>query len=185
LNITKVEQLRDKVIGLCPVYLDGGNSTKVLLDDGQMVFDRRVLLSTQLALFHSYGLDFSAQKDYLKERLTRQGVLPFYLNNRRVFVPLKMRKPKASRDAVYGYIDINYLDSNVESLSANTCQVSLLTGSKVTILSNKDTVIKSLHVGQEVLTLLQQDQLAVDEETRIAEAIRTLVQAICSIARQK
>ncbi|MEN6328393.1 MAG: hypothetical protein ABFD18_19565, partial [Syntrophomonas sp.] len=63
MDYMKAEQLRDNVIGFYPVYVDGGNSTRILLDSGVEVVDRRGIGSVRQALLRSYGLDPSAQRN--------------------------------------------------------------------------------------------------------------------------
>ncbi|MGI5922250.1 MAG: hypothetical protein ACOX6I_11000, partial [Syntrophomonadaceae bacterium] len=113
MNNIRVEQVRDKVVGFRPVYIDGGNSTELLLLNGEVVVDRRAWTTVQHALFYSYGLDLSAQRNMLRARLNQKGNLPFYLDEKRVFIPLKTRKVLAPRDGVYGYIDESFISNDI------------------------------------------------------------------------
>ena len=85
MDMAKVEQWRDDVVGLRPVYEDIGNCTEILLRNGTVVRDRRVLNSVVKALAAAYAIDLKAQRRILREKITRQGVLPFYLEAGRVF----------------------------------------------------------------------------------------------------
>lgn len=183
MNLVKVEDLRDRVIGLRPVYFEGGNSTELLLDSAEVLLDKRISSSVVYALARSYAIDFSAQRKLLKDRLNRKAVLPFYLDEKRIFVPLKMRTGLTPRDTIYGYVNVLYLDEII-AVGKKTCEVKLVNGMNLNVLSSRNTVVLSEHVGREVLALLQDGQDDNNDEAQIIESVRSLLRILVNMARQ-
>lgn len=150
LNFVRVEEWREEVIGLRPVYTDYGDVTEIISLSGQSVFDKRGLRSVQRAIGRCYAIDFEAQREQVARYLNRSGALPFYLSPQRIFIPLKMRKPRTSRDFVYGYIDYRYIAEIDGSSFEKTghCRLTLNTGQAFDIFSHYTTAIQSRHLGQ-------------------------------------
>lgn len=183
MNLIRVEDLRDSVIGLRPVYFEGGNSTEILVDSGEVFLDKRISSSVIRALARSYAIDLTAQREMLKERLSRKAVLPFYLNEKRVFVPLKMRTGLTPGDSIYGYLDVLYMDEIIVA-GNKICEVKLLNDMVLTVLSSRNTIVQSEHVGREVLALLQDGQDDSSDETQIIESVRSVLRTLGNMARQ-
>lgn len=182
-NLAKVEQYRDEAIGLKPVYSDLGNITEILLKNGDIVQDRRTVRSVVRALAASYAIDLIAQRKLLKERLRRKGLLPFYLGNKRVFIPLKMRQAVTENDAVYGYVDMAYMGDYHEG-SDKECLIKLSNGMDIKVLSNHSTVLGAQHTGTVVLGILQADLDGDDPMEQVLAVARVLGNAITGIVRQ-
>ena len=89
---SRVEQVRDDVIVLRPVYLYGANATEIWLKNGEILFDKRGIKGVVKAVGRTYMIDFSAQKKKVAELLQRTAIVPFYIDAQRVFVPVKMRE---------------------------------------------------------------------------------------------
>lgn len=155
MSFVRVEDWRDQVIGLKPLYTDTGNATQIINASGDTGLDRRVITTVQAALARAFAVDLKAQHDHIRAILKRKSLLPFYLPGPRVFIPLKMRQAIAVNDSTYGYIDVSFIDKVVRDEEKNTCIVDLTTGQKVEVLSNRTTIISSQHLGQELLAYLQ------------------------------
>ncbi len=178
----KVEQLRDELVGLRPVYTEIGNCTELLLKSGEVVLDRRVLQSVVKALAAAYAVDLKAQRRLLQSRLNRQGVLPFYLGKGRVFVPLKMRQAVAENDAVYGYVDLACI---TEALGTNDrgCVIRLANGLELEILSSQSTVLGIQHTGKVVLAIFQPALIGEGVEELVIKAVRAIITALTDQTR--
>ena len=183
MKLIRVEDLRDSVIGLRPVYFEGGNSTEIFVDSAEVFLDKRIISSVMRALARSYAMDLTAQRKLLKERLSRKAVLPFYLDEKRVFVPLKMRTGLTPRDSIYGYLDVLYMDE-ITALEKKTCEVKLVNNVVLTVLSSRNTIVQSEHLGREVLALLRDGQDDSSDETRIIESVRSVLRTLGDMARQ-
>ena len=178
----ELEKIRDEIIGLRPVYTDTGNATIIYLRDGE-VMDSRGIRSVQTGLARMYAIDLAAQRKQLKLRLNRYGVMPFYLSNERIFVPLKMRKPIAPKDMVYGYIDVRYM-GEVDKAGGRTCMLPLKDGRRIEILSNRNRVLQVQHMGQRLLEGLQDENPGDPGEKIVVDASLLLHNTMKSIARR-
>ncbi len=149
----QVEAKRDEIIGIIPVYTDRGNNTLILLRTGETIKENRTIKAVKANLARTYALDFTAQRQFIKEVLKRHSPMPFYIGQR-IFIHLKMRKPVTEGDTVYGFIDMNYIKI-IEPLKAEvTCQVILTTGQTYKIYSSYATAIKSKECGERLLDYL-------------------------------
>jgi len=149
----QLEKIMDEIIALQPVYTDTGNATRILLREGE-ILDSRGMRSVLIALARRYAVDMTAQRESLERRLNRHGVMPFYLGNDRVFIPLKMRKAKASKDMVYGYVDVRFV-GEVAASGARSCMVPVQGDRQIEVLSKRSTVLQCQHMGQRLLDMLQ------------------------------
>ncbi|MDD3365465.1 MAG: hypothetical protein PHZ03_10825 [Syntrophomonas sp.] len=183
MDMVKVEQLRDEVIGLRPVYCDIGNATDILLKSGEVVRDRRILKSVVKALAASYAIDLKAQRKLLQEKISRKGVLPFYLGTGRVFVPLKMRQAVTDSDSVYGYVDMTYMGEPQAGVGKK-CLIELSNGLRLQVLSSQSTVHGAQHYGKAVLAVFQPYKGGDDQQEQVMEAGRLFTCVIAQIVQQ-
>ena len=163
--MVKVEDYREQVIGLRPVYTDIGNSTEVFLVSGEVLLDKRGLKSVIKSLVKAYAIDLKSQRQDLELRLKRKGPLPFYLNQERIFIPLKMRRAVTDNDRVNGYIDVRHL--KIEGRKDGSCTALISTGQVIEVFNNIDSAIKSKEIGK---FLLEEMQIAVDIDEKQAVA---------------
>lgn len=170
----KVEQLRDNIIALRPVYTDEGNSTEIYLHKGTQFVDRRGIKSVITALARSYAIDLSAQRKNMQDKLTRKGLMPFYLDNKRVFVPMKMRKAVSKNDMVYGYVDVSCI-GDVKLQGNRDCRLWLNDGRKMEILSSKAAAVQSQYLGQNLLEFLQTEKTPDPAENAVVVAATQMV----------
>jgi len=182
-NWVKIEQVREDVVGLRPEYTDTGDATEIITASGEVLQDRRGIRSVQKALFRSYMLDPRAQRDFIREKLGRQLVLPFYLGPERVFVPVKMRRPRAQNDTVYGYIDLKYI-RDIMKTEGRGCRLLLTNGLELDIFSTRETMTEIKECGARLAAVLQGEK----DESRafpdmVAEAARTLVTVLWNMNR--
>ena len=183
-DVGKVEQLRDEVIGIRPVYSETGNATDIILKDGRVVRDKRVLNSVVKALVASYAVDLKAQRRNLREKLGRKGVLPFYLGEGRVFVPLKMRQALTDGDSVYGYIDMSYM-GQPQAGTGRECLIPLANGLELQVLSAQSTILGIQNTGQAALSALQPYKGDGDaREEQVVEAARISAVTLAEILEQ-
>lgn len=178
----RVEQVRDTVMGLRPIYTEWGNVTELWLTSGDKLVDRRGVKSVVIALARSYALDLRAQRQQLGQFLQRSGVLPFYLGSR-VFVPLKMRKALTANDMVYGYLDSEYI-VDIKGGKYRGCLAFLSTGDNLQILSSQATAYQSWSLGLSLRRNLQRDKAIHEDEELIAESVLILCRNLREIAKR-
>lgn len=157
-ELLKVEQLRDDVVGLRPVYSEGANATEIICANGNVIIDYRRVETVVRVLLRCYAIDLQAQRQIVRNCAGRKSVLPFYLPRKRIFIPLKMRRSISSNDQVYGYVDLNYL-GNFTKHDSSSCSVPLSNGLELEILSSKNTALESEAVGKKLEEFLQQEDV--------------------------
>lgn len=165
-----------------PVYREEGNITELLfLQEGRLVnaYDRRSLPSVRRALARSYALDLSAQGKDLVQKTNRKYPLPFYLPDGRLFVPLKMRKPKIVGDSTYGYVDITYIKT-VRKIS-NDVELTLATDDRIPLCSSAVSAYNIINLGKEIANQLKQKQE--NEQDKILNALGILIAKLYRIEK--
>ncbi|HWQ74431.1 MAG TPA: hypothetical protein VN441_03885, partial [Syntrophomonas sp.] len=165
----QLEKIKDEIVGLRPVYTDTGNATLIYLRQGEAV-DPRGLRAVLAALARIYAVDMGAQRSQLETALQRQGMMPFYLGPERVFVPLKMRRALAERDAVYGYVDVRCMEE-ASACGSRGCRLRLLDGREIEILSSRATVEQCRTMGCKLLEMLRQEKGADPQEKMMVGAV--------------
>jgi hypothetical protein len=171
--------LRDRIIGIKPVYTVEGNATEILLNDGTIVLDPRGLKSVHRALARLYAVDLQAQRLQVENMLHRRGTLPFYLEER-VFVPLKLRRAVTDNDQVYGYVDVRYLDEP-QPKENGQCRVRLKSGQELEVLSSVITAAASRHTGLRVLEVLTTESGRDPAEEQIVNTVLYIIRCLKAI----
>ncbi len=180
----KVEQLRDEVIGIRPVYGENGNCTELLLKSAEIVLDKRNVNSVKKALAMAYAIDLKAQRRQLQASLKRKGgPFPFYLSRKRVFIPLKMRRVVSGNDAVYGFLDLDYIYEH-ELISSRKSIVKLSNALRLEVLSSRQTALGAQHDGMAVVEFLNRQVEEVDDgisDEQLAAAVRLIISTIARV----
>ena len=178
----RVEQVRDTVIGLRPVYTERGNATELWLASGELLVDRRGVKSTLMALARSYAVDLKAQRRQLEQLIQRSGVFPFYLG-RRVFVPIKMRQAITENDSVYGYLDSEYI-MDIKGGKGRGCRLLLTTGDSIEAFSSRATALKSWYLGLNLHKELGTADDNNQDEQIIMQSVLTLCRSLKEMAQR-
>lgn len=171
MGMIPIGKIRDEVIGVRPMYTETGNSTLLYLRSGE-VLDERSSRSVMGALFQSYGIDQKAQRRNMEDVLQRHGVMPFYIG-KRVFIPVKVRKPLAENDRVYGYVNLKYV-KDVEPVGLQECILSLTDGRSIEVLSSRKTVAQSLEMGRRLQSMLPGSWTRPPDEDYDEDVVRTV-----------
>ncbi|MEA1962394.1 MAG: hypothetical protein U9N81_14195 [Bacillota bacterium] len=181
----RIEQLRDEVVAIRPVYSETGNITELILRSGERVVDKRIVNSTINALAKAFAIDLHAQRQQSQTVLGRKGApFPFHLPPRRVFIPLKMRRPMAEKDSAYGYVELDYV-GDIQAHSSRECVLTLANGPSLPICSSRKTILSAQRDGQEVLEHLEQEKNPEPMDDQVQHAINILVYFLATmLARQ-
>ncbi len=154
---TAIEDVREKVIGIVPSYESSGDISKILLEPGDILWERRSLNPVKRALARCYLLDLQEQRRQLRGFFKRKRMLPFYLGPARVFIPVKVRQARIKNDCCYAYIDWRYIEIESAQGQAGTV-IRVSHGATMPVLSSQATVVQNLHRGRQLYELLQQSQ---------------------------
>jgi hypothetical protein len=178
----RIEDLKEQIILLRPVYSDDGNTTELLFMAGKQTektMDRRNISSVRQSLARSYHLDLSAQSRELEQKFNRRYLLPFYLPDGRVFVPLKMRRPQVIGDATYGYVDVACIKS-VHKVNGQT-MLKLTGGEEVPLCSTSLSAYSSISLGKDTLEYLTSRDH--DEQEQVLDALGILINKLYRIEK--
>ncbi len=178
----KVEQIRDEVIGLRPVYSDAGNCTEILLTNGKLGFDRRGIKSVLSAFARAYALDLSAQRDLLRTRIKKKIGMPFCIGPERVFIPLKMRQVLTSNDLSYGYVNVSYIPEEIVEKSKSCCGIVLTNGMELEIFNSRSTILQNKNYGLQLLEFIKEKDQHKIREQAILDSAHTVGQLLADIS---
>lgn len=180
--LKRIEDVKEKVILFRPVYTDQGNITELFfLEDNQLrkACDRRHIIRVRQAFARCFALDLSAQAKDLQQKFNRKFPLPFYFPDGRLFVPLKMRKPKIVGDSTYGYVDITYIKS-IRKID-NDVELTLATDDKIPLCSSAVSAYNIINLGKEIANQLKQKQE--NEQDKILNALGILIAKLYRIEK--
>ena len=127
---------------LRPRYLEGqGDVTELMASDKSI----RVVSKTVKTVLRNFFIEACVDRLAVRKRASeitgRDLLVPLYLNERSLFVPLKMRRPKTPGDSCYGYV--NYFAVESVGLDEGLCQVRFKNGTTVPLLSGVSAARKA------------------------------------------
>jgi hypothetical protein len=172
------EKIRGEIVAIRPQYTSTGNATVIYLREGEVI-DPRGCKTVANALAACYAIDRAAQRRNLEKCLGRKGILPFHLGAERVFIPLKMRQAKSENDLVYGYLDVSYI-GDVDVIGKKQCLLSLKDGRQIEVLSSRNTIRQSQHMGLRLLELLNAER----GEDPVIKSIQQLFAEVINAIRE-
>lgn len=178
----RIEDLKEQIILFRPVYSDDGNTTELLFMAGEQMdkaMDRRNIFSVRQSLVRSYNLDLSAQSKELEQKFNRRYLLPFYLPDGRVFVPLKMRRPQVIGDNTYGYVDLTYI-KYVRKVNGQT-MLKLTVGEEIPLSSTSAAAYSSISLAKDTLEYLT--SRVHNEQEQILGALGILINKLYRIEK--
>lgn len=178
----RVEQVRDEVIGLKPVYSDAGNCTEIMLINGKLGFDRRGIKSVLAAFARAYALDLSAQRDLLRTKIKKKIGMPFCIGPERVFIPLKMRQVLTTNDLAYGYVNVKYVPEEIMEKGKSCCMIVLATGMELEIFNSKATILQNKNYGLQMLEFIKEKDQHKAKQQAILDSAHTVGQLLANIS---
>lgn len=176
--LTRVEEVKEAVIVLRPVYGSYGDSTELWTANG-ILTDRRAVRSVRKALARMHALDLSAQAETVARLLERQSSLPFYLGGDQVFTPFKMRSPVHPHDRSYGYVDIHWIQEVAGQ--GGRARLILKDGRCLPLLCTPTTAAQSVCLGQRLSAHLCPGGTA--EEEMLIKAAALLLKRLGQLER--
>ncbi len=140
-----------KVIGFKPGYReDYGNITEVYYKDRIIKIDRS-LASFLRAMGKYYFLDLGQLKLYYGKILGVKNLVPIPFDSK-VFIPLKLRRPRVKSDGAVGYLDLEEV-WNIRD-QGKTCSLSLGSHQDLKVYSSLKTLEKHRSNGEIVKRLI-------------------------------
>ncbi|QEK11301.1 hypothetical protein FQB35_02350 [Crassaminicella thermophila] len=140
-----IEEILDK--GICciiPIYKTGiGNSTKLIIDDGTVIIDKRMVKTILSIIAKYYTIHIQACRAKYGKMLHQRLCVPIFIHNKLLLIPFKMRKPKFPKDGAHGYINF-YSIEEIKETNKYTI-VRLKNGIEVTCLHRMRTVLQHIN----------------------------------------
>jgi len=167
-----------------PIYTTTGSCTELLIDNTPSILDLRSVDSIRSALAREYAVDLRAQGRIIIRDFHRHQPVPFFLpepvrpDGGRVFVPLKMCKPRVARDRAYGYVDLSYID-HLEPVDNTSSLLHLTTGDTAELFCSLSATRSNLALGREVAARYLRPIPA--EEDQVVQAARILLDRLSHI----
>ncbi|EYE89887.1 hypothetical protein Q428_00750 [Fervidicella metallireducens AeB] len=87
-------------------------------------------------------LDFRAIKNRSKKILNQRNLAPLYISESEILIPVKVRKPRVSRDGGYGYLNINTIKEIKDKY------LILNNGEKIIFKDSNRTIIKRIKMAR-------------------------------------
>jgi hypothetical protein len=150
----RLEDVCHEIVGLVPVYDQNGDCCQIYRQEEESLrlttfTEMRTVEMAKRQLARCHALDLAAQAISLRQDYHRAPPLPFYFHDERVFVPLKMRQPKISGDATYGYLEMSIITKVVPDTSGR-CNVILSDGSSLPVYTQINTARLAVYFGLEI-----------------------------------
>jgi hypothetical protein len=167
----------DRIILFRPVYSNSGSCTELILNGGASGLYHRSIDNVRIMLARKYTVDLEDQGQVLSSYLDRRPPLPFLLpdpgrsNCGRIFLPLKMRKPRIPRDRAYGYVDLDYV--NRLEAASNYAILHLVNGLAIDLFSSLTAARASVSLGREAAAYFLSSEPS--EEEQIIQVVRRLL----------
>lgn len=172
-----IEDILTRLVMFRPVYANGANVTELMVNDSPSPYiDNRTVNTVKRALARCYAVDLAAQGELIRHEFHRHPPLPIYLpdnrqfNGGRVFIPLKMRRPRVAHDNAYGYVDVNFIRSIKPG--ENRVLLELTDGRQLNLYCSPATARANVVLGQDVQRFFYGGQ---NEDALVMEAIRIIL----------
>lgn len=133
-----------KIIKSCafiPCYIKNKiKYTKVFMSDGKLIYSKysvRKLLNDYMALNLT---SFDIIKKICRKTLVRNGLVPLYISNDKLMIPLKTIKPFVKGDSCFGYVNIE----NIKNFDFEKKRIILRSGNYICFLDSTEVIKKRI-----------------------------------------
>jgi hypothetical protein len=151
-----MEDIFRRLVMFRPVYANGTNITELMVNDSPSPYiDDCTVNTVKRALARCYAVDMAAQGELIRHEFHRHPPLPIYhpdnrqFNGGRVFILLKMRRPRVVYDNAYGYVHVNFIRSIKPA--ENRVLLELMDGRQLNLYCSPTTTRANVGLGQDGL----------------------------------
>lgn len=147
-----LESFKAGIEAIVPVYTKNGDETLVLTETGE-----KKLYKLGIRRFLNYvyifcTVDMLAQKNFFRERGI--SLNPPLILDGKVFIKVRVRKPRVKGDVCYGYVDVSRIHKVEKGEEGHL--VVLKSGQKVKALDSLNTIGKNTILGMNIRAKLQE-----------------------------
>lgn len=152
MSLVRLEELWPHILCFFPFYdADGGNGTRVFLEDGQEETDRRKTKTLLEAMARIFAADLAALRYKYRGMLCHKGLVPLPLHLSMILVPLKVRRVQYKDHGATGYAVLDRVERvEAEPTGTPVSRVVLEGGRVLDCMEKTATVKKRLAEGLEV-----------------------------------
>lgn len=165
---------------LIPQYIEGlGNCTKMVDENGEQVLKRSVK-SMLTSICSERMIDFRTAKRRAEKILGQSNLIPIYLNSSEMYVPVRTRKPRVSRDGGYGYVNYFMIDKIMDK------KIILKDKMEISYIGSKRSIMKRCKMARQLIESFgkKEDMLPIIEGELKAPATREDVLLLISEIRK-
>ncbi|GEM_PF-1044708 len=144
------------IVFIIPKYIEGiGNAASIKDESGERTL-KTSLSSAIRKVFEERTVDLKAIKKRTSRFFDQKYLVPLYLSNQEVLIPVRVRKPLVLKDGGYGYVNSNLIKT------IDTEKLILKDGSTLEYYDSKDCIIKRIRMAKKLLDMLyKNDDLGV------------------------
>ncbi|KRQ87719.1 hypothetical protein ABG79_00521 [Caloramator mitchellensis] len=106
-------------------------------------------------------LDFKEVKRKSRKTVGQSNIIPLLFSKDEIMFPIKIRKPKVSRDEVYGYINFNFIDKIEEG------HIVLKDGQKIYYIESQRAVLKRTNLVRILKREIKSSDLCVNFDLKL------------------
>ena len=111
MSLVKIEELWPLMLCFYPYYDNhGGNGTRVLLEDGQVLTDKRKTKTLLEAMGRIFAADLAALRHKYQGVLGHKGLVPLPLHCDLVLVPFRVRRVQYKDHGATGYVVLDRVE---------------------------------------------------------------------------
>lgn len=153
-RLDMLESFKNGIEAMVPVYTRQGDETVVLMENRKK---KKFSYSIKTFLRHVYEfctIDKLAQKNFFRKK----GICsnPPLVIDGKVFVKMRVRRPKIKGDSCYGYINIDRIHKVVKLKDGYS--IVLKSKQKVDVLDSKETIGKNFIIGMNVKARIEEEK---------------------------
>lgn len=127
---------------LIPEYIERlGDGCRIRKDSGEDIFNK-TMKSMINEIFKERCVDLKSIKRKCTRLLGQKNLTPIYLSEEEILIPVKIRKPRVTRDGGYGYVNYLFID-RVEDRS-----IVLKDESKLFYIDSARSIIKRIKMAR-------------------------------------
>lgn len=137
--------LNETLILILPIYTDTGDCTLLKTTASSEIFEKSIKSILNRLFFMT-----SQDPKSIKLKLREQGIknTPPLIIGSDIFVKIKVRKPRASNDKAYGYINTDFIEKVV--LRDDKVVLTLKDDTELEILDRYSTISKNITIATSV-----------------------------------
>ena len=149
---------KHEVLAFLPEYLkDIGEGTRIIASKGKDHLVPISLRTFKINICKYYSIDYESIRKRFGKIIGSVNCIPLPINTSKVFVQLKVRKPKLKGDTTMGYIEL----SSIRSLKRDgneATDIILKNGKVVKVLYKPSTINKHIKNGRLILECYRKER---------------------------